>query len=128
MWSKNLHVKICRWGGEEKEPKKLTIVNTFVYHILVRKITHSAIITHKTFEKMKNLKCVGEKGKEYVHLIKTKPLFLENTSNLGISVLQTIGQAKSYALPSTPPPPACKQMQTGSEQKQMQTGSSFPPP
>ena len=26
MWSTNLHVKICRWGGEEKEPLGLVPV------------------------------------------------------------------------------------------------------
>ena len=24
MWSTNLHEKICRWGGKEKEPVELT--------------------------------------------------------------------------------------------------------
>ena len=24
MWSTNLHVKFCMWGGKEKEPKTLT--------------------------------------------------------------------------------------------------------
>ena len=42
---------------------KLTIVNTVVLHILQRNITHSAIITRKTTDKMENFKCGGS-GKE----------------------------------------------------------------
>ena len=43
---------------------KRAFVNRFVVHTLHRKITHSSIITCKTFEKMEKLKCVrrGEGG------------------------------------------------------------------
>ena len=36
---------------------KITIVNTFVHHIVYRKIMPQAIITCKTTKKMKNLIC-----------------------------------------------------------------------
>ena len=36
---------------------KITIVNTFVHHIVYRKIMPQAIITCKTTNKMKNLIC-----------------------------------------------------------------------
>ena len=37
-------------------------MNRFVVHTLHRKITHSSIITCKTFEKMEKLKCVRGGG------------------------------------------------------------------
>ena len=32
MWSSNLHVKICRWGGKEKEPN-FDIIFRKVYNL-----------------------------------------------------------------------------------------------
>ena len=43
---------------------KLTIVNTFVLNTLHRKITQAAITSHKTTEKIENLKCGGGGGVE----------------------------------------------------------------
>ena len=70
MWSTNLHVKNCRWGGKEKEPiwrdeqiDNSTTVNIFFLHTLPHNITHLAVITRKSNIKLGILKR-GETGKE----------------------------------------------------------------
>ena len=51
---------------------KLTIVNTFVLNTLHRKITQAAITSHKTTEKIENLKCGGGSGKELFNVVGTE--------------------------------------------------------